>query len=386
VADHGEPTELHGLISRQIHLPESDPGHKRFATLFSDTPLHLEYGGELRGTIVAYETWGELKADKSNAILVLHALTGDSHAVGNAGPGHPTPGWWDGQIGPGMAIDTNRYYVVCPNVLGGCQGTTGPSSIDSSSMLPFGSRFPKITIRDQARLEIELSRYLGIERWQAVIGGSMGGMRALEHAVLEPDSTERLIVLATTASASAEQIALCSIQIEAIELDSNFHGGDYYSVGDGQGPTAGMMIARKLAMLSYRSDLEFGDRFGRTLVKGKEPLDPRAFEVESYLHYHGEKLNRRFDPNTYIALSRAMNSHDLGRDRGGVDRALGQIKARTFVAGIESDRLYPLYQQKEIASSIRATESFVGIESSYGHDGFLIEESAVATFINKALA
>ena len=191
--------------------PGDPPGHRRFVTLFEDEPLRLELGGTLSPVAVAYETWGELDRSRSNAVLIAHALTGDSHAAGPAGPGHRYPGWWDHSIGPGKDIDTNRWFVVCPNVLGGCQGTTGPSSIAPDGR-PYGSRFPRITIRDQVEVEVALADALGIERWAAVIGGSMGGMRALEWAVGHPDRLERAVVVACGAAASAEQIGLCSVQ------------------------------------------------------------------------------------------------------------------------------------------------------------------------------
>ena len=249
------------------------PGHRQFVTLFDgpDGPLELELGGTLSPIVVAYETWGELDRSKGNAVLVAHALTGDSHAAGPAGPGHRYPGWWDHSIGPGKDIDTDRWFVVCPNVLGGCQGTTGPSSPGPDGR-PYGSRFPTITIRDQVAVEVALADALGIDRWSAVVGGSMGGMRALEWAVGHPDRLERAVVVACGAAASAEEIGLCSVQNEAIRADPAFRGGDYYDAAPGEGPHRGMGIARRIGHLSYRSEPELATRFGRAPQPGEDPL------------------------------------------------------------------------------------------------------------------
>src|SRR5207302_9714815 len=298
--------------------PGDPAGRRRFVTLFEppDGPLELELGGTLSPVVVAYETWGELNRSRSrtNAVLVAHALTGDSHAAGPAGPGHRYPGWWDHSIGPGQDIDTNRWFVVCPNVLGGCQGTTGPSSAASDGS-PYGRRFPRITIRDQVAVEAALADALGIERWAAVIGGSMGGMRALEWAVGHPDRLERSVVVACGAAASAEQIGLCAVQNEAIRADPAFRGGDYYDAGPGEGPHRGMGLARRIGHLSYRSEPELALRFGRAPQPGEDPLATAEaaaaeghgrYAVESYLDHHADKLARRFDAGSYVVLSEAM--------------------------------------------------------------------------------
>ena len=250
---------------------------------------------------IAYETWGTLSPARDNAILVLHALTGDSHAAGPAEPGHRQPGWWDGMIGPGAPIDTDHFYVVCPNVLGGCQGTTGPAS-DAGDGRQYGSRFPRITIRDQVVVEAALADHLGVERWLAVVGGSMGGMRVLEWAVGFPERVARAVVVAVGAEATAEQIALCSVQIRAIEADPKWRGGDYYDAAPGDGPHVGLSIARGIGQISYRSELELDARFSREHQGDERPLDGGRYAVESYLDYHGEKLARRFDANTYLSL------------------------------------------------------------------------------------
>jgi homoserine O-acetyltransferase/O-succinyltransferase len=364
--------------------PGDPPGHRQFVTLFEDEPLRLEFGGTLSPVVVAYETWGELDRSKSNAVLIAHALTGDSHAAGPAGPGHRFPGWWDHSIGPGKDIDTNRWFVVCPNVLGGCQGTTGPSSLAPDGR-PYGSRFPTITIRDQVTVEAALADVLGIDRWAAVIGGSMGGMRALEWAVGYPERLERAVVVACGAAASAEQIGLCAVQNEAIRSDPAWRGGDYYDAGAGEGPHRGMGIARRIGHLSYRSESELASRFGRAAQPGEDPGDGGRYAVESYLDHHADKLARRFDAGSYVVLSEAMNHHDVGRGRGGLAAALARVRCKVAIAGIDSDRLYPLYLQHEMAELLPGHPEVTVISSLYGHDSFLIESDAVGAFIRAAL-
>ena len=300
-----------------VWLPGDDPGRRRFAVVSpgGDGGFSLEGGGELAKVDVAYEVWGALNEDRSNAILVLHALTGDSHAAGPAGPGHALVGWWDGLIGPGAAIDTNRYFVVCSNVLGGCQGTTGPAS-EGPDGERYGSRFPVITIRDQVAVEVALADSLGIETWAAVVGGSMGGMRVLEWCIAQPDRVARAVVLAVGAAASADQIALCSLQVRALRSDPAFQGGDYYDT-DAR-PVDGLSIARGIGQYTYRTGAEFEERFGRVPQDEEDPLKGGRYSIESYLQHHGEKLAQRFDPNSYVLLSEAMNHHDVGRGRGGI--------------------------------------------------------------------
>ena len=364
--------------------PGDEAGQRRFADLFTGEPLGLESGGSIGPVTVAYETWGRRAPDGDNAVLIEHALTGDSHAAGPAGPGHVSPGWWDPLIGPGAPIDTDRWWVVCPNTLGGCQGTTGPAS-PSTDGSPWGSRFPAVTIRDQVRVEAALADALGIGRWAAVVGGSMGGMRALEWAVTFPERVERLIALACGPAASAEQIALCSVQAQTIRLDPDFRGGDYYDAPSGQGPQLGLGLARRIGHISYRSELELAGRFGRDPQPGEDPLAGGRYAVESYLDHHAEKLGRRFDANSYLVLSRAMDHHDLGRGRGGVARALSVVTARSTVAAIDSDRLYPPRLQFEIAELLPDRPKVELIQSLHGHDGFLIESDQVGSVIATAL-
>jgi len=362
------------------------PGHRRFITLFDARPHVLETGGRLEHVTVAYETWGTLNADRSNALLVLHALTLDSHVAGPSGPGHRFEGWWDPLVGPGRPIDTDRFFVICPNVLGGCQGTTGPASTDPATGEPYGSRFPVVTIRDQVVMEAALADQLGITRWAAVVGGSMGGQRALEWAVAFPDRVPTAVILACGAQATAEEIALCSLQIRAIRSDPRFRDGDYYGAPAGEGPWRGMSLARGIGQVSYRSEIELDQRFGRGRQGDEQPLDGGRYAIESYLDYHGEKLASRFDANTYITLSQAMNHHDVGRGRGGIAAALRRISADVTIAGISSDRLYPLRLQVELAALIPRAGDVIVVDSLDGHDGFLTETEQVGAIVGTALA
>jgi homoserine O-acetyltransferase len=369
--------------------PGDDPGHRQFVT-FPDG-LKLEAGGRLASVTVAYETWGELAPDRSNAVLVLHALTGDSHAAGPAGAGHGDVGWWDGTVGPGCPIDTDRFFVVCPNVLGGCQGTTGPSSDHPDHRGPegggpYGSRFPTTTIRDQVALEVMLADELGIDCWFAVVGGSMGGMRVLEWAVGHRDRLERAVVISVGAQATAEEIALCHVQMKAIRADPKWRGGDYYDAEPGDGPHLGMTIAREIGHISYRTELELAARFGRDHQPGEEPFQGGRYTVQSYLEYHGDKLVRRFDANSYLVLSEAMNHHDVGRDRGGIATALATITAKVTIVGMSSDWLYPIRLQQELGELIPTATALEVVQTISGHDGFLVESAALASILARALA
>ncbi|MFF4751051.1 homoserine O-acetyltransferase MetX [Streptomyces sp. NPDC002514] len=356
------------------------PGRRQWYA--ADAPLPLEAGGELPDVRLAFETWGRLAPDGGNAVLVLHALTGDSHVGGAAGPGHPTPGWWDALVGPGLALDTDRWFVVAPNVLGGCQGSTGPASARPDGRT-WGGSFPFLTQRDQVAAEAALADALGVHRWALVVGGSMGGMRAVEWAVAHPERTGALLLLATTAAASAEQIAWAGGQLHAIRSDPHWQGGDYHDTG--RGPHTGLGLARRLAHVTYRSEPELGVRFGRAAQSGEDPWRGGRYQIESYLDHHAAKLVRRFDAASYVVLTEAMNAHDVGRDRGGVRAALGRVRARTLVAGVGSDRLYPLAQQAELSALIPAADRLRVIESPYGHDGFLIETEQVAALVREIL-
>jgi homoserine O-acetyltransferase len=366
---------------------DGDPaGNRQFLSIGR---FALERGAELPNVRVAYETFGELNSRRDNAVLVLHALTGDSHITGSSGPGHPTDGWWSDLVGSGKAIDTDRWFVVAPNMLGGCQGTTGPASLAPAGV-EWGAQFPFVTIRDQVAAQVSFSDALGIDRWAAVIGGSMGGMQALEWAVGYPERVERVAIMSAPELSSADQIALNSVQVDAIQLDPKFADGDYYNASDGEGPYRGLALARRMALLNYRSPTELNDRFERSWQSGISPLgDGGRYAVESYLDFHGNKFTRRFDANSYITLANAMNSHDIGRGRGGVAAALAAVTARALVLGIDTDRLFPIGHQQLIAASlpntIHGAEAII-LESPFGHDGFLIETELVGKHIAELLA
>ena len=366
---------------------DGDPvGERRFAAFGAFT---TESGQELPGIRIAYETWGELNEKRDNAILISHALTGDSHVRGEAAPGHATAGWWDDVVGPGAAIDTDRWFVVAPNILGGCQGSTGPASVAPDGY-EWASRFPYLTVRDQVAAQVRLADVLGIDRWAAVVGGSMGGMHALEWAITHPERVRRLAILASPPASTADQIASNMLQLEAIRMDPRFEGGEYYDAAIGEGPHRGLAIARRMAMLNYRSPIELNSRFQRSWQSDLSPLGHGGrFAVESYLDFHGNKFTRRFDANSYITLVEAMNSHDVGRDRGGIEDALRTVTATTLVLGIDTDRLFPLEGQHRIARSIPNTldgDEAVVITSDFGHDGFLIETDVVGDHLRRLLA
>ena len=369
--------------------PGDAPGRRQFAQIPPELVFALEaggtFGGPERPLTIAYESWGELNADASNAILVLHALTGDSHVLGPEGNGHPTPGWWEGLVGPGLAIDTNRFFVLAPNVLGGCQGTTGPSSIAPDGR-PWGSRFPVITVRDQVAVEAALADLLGITRFYGVVGGSMGGMRGLEWAVSFPERVARLVVMACGAAATAEQIALCHVQADAVRTDVHFNGGDYYGARPGEGPWRGLGVARQIGQISYRTRTEFVERFDREHQLDEDPLHGGRYAIEGYLDHHAAKLAWRFDANSYLVLSRAMDHHDVGRGRGGIARALERVTAATTVIGFDSDRLYCLDEQAVLAELIPHANPLVALSSPYGHDAFLLEIDDLTPWVAQALA
>ena len=366
---------------------EGDPvGRRRFLTIATDHPFVLSGGGSLERVTLAYETWGELGPDASNAILVCHALTGDSHAAGSIAPGHPSEGWWNDLIGPGCAIDTSKYFVVCVNTLGGCQGTTGPSSIDPATGQPYGSRFPAVTIRDIVRTQAAVADHLGVDRWHSIVGGSMGGMQVLEWGVMYPDRVRSLAPLASTVAASAQQVAWSAVGRTALALDARWRGGDYYDAEPGDGPHAGLAIARAIAQITYRSEVVFADRFHRELVDPHRVYELwDRFQVESYLDHHGEKLVRRFDANSYVILNRAMDLHDIGWGRGGVRAALQRLNGPVMTLSISSDALYPPYQQREMVELLEDMGidcDYRVVESDQGHDGFLLEAAAVGEVLS----
>jgi len=366
---------------------DGDPvGDRRFASIGT---VRTEGGAEIPHVRIAYETFGELNERRDNAILVFHALTGDSHLAGDAGPGHPTDGWWGDVVGPGRALDTERYCIVAPNVLGGCQGSTGPASL-APDHTEWGGRFPYLTIRDQVSAAAAFADALGIERFVAAIGGSVGGMHALEWGLMHPGRAERLAVIAAPPVTTADQIGLNLVQLEAIRTDPAWRGGNYYDAPDGVGPHHGLATARRLALLNYRSNTELDERFGRAWQSAVSPLGGGGrFAVESYLDFHGNKFTRRFDANSYLTLVQAMNSHDVGRGRGGVEQALQTLTLPTLVLGIPSDRLFTIDGQDQIAR--HSPGSLDGplatrLDSPFGHDSFLIEHDLVGAQLERLLS
>ncbi|MUK02950.1 homoserine O-acetyltransferase [Vibrio cholerae] len=348
------------------------PAGDGFLHLAPIGPLVLEAGGELPDVQLAFETWGRLNRDASNAVLVQHALTGSSHVARGASE---EEGWWDGLVGPGRTVDTDRYFVVSINMLGGCYGSTGPAS-PAPDGSPWGSRFPFVTIRDAVRAESLLADRLGIARWHSVLGGSMGGARALEWALMYPQRVERCAVIACTAASSAEQIAFAQAQVQAIRLDPAYRGGDYY---DGPHPDAGLGIARRIAHITYRSEHELEARFGRAEQGGEQALGaalPAArgrYQVESYLDHQADKLVDRFDANSYVILTEALVSHDAARDRGSLDDALGAATSEFFIAAVDTDRLYFPEQARRLAAGLPGDVPVHMISSPVGHDAFLTQ-------------
>lgn len=370
--------------------PGDPVGARRFLAVNPGRPFALEGGGLLREAVVAYETWGTLSPDRDNAVLVCHALTGDSHASGGLIPGHPSPGWWNGFVGPGQPIDTERYFVVCVNVIGGAQGSTGPASPHPDDGRPWGSRFPVVSIRDMVRTQAVVADHLGVQEWAAVIGGSMGGMQVLEWGVMYPDRARSLIAIATAAAASAHQIGWWSSGRRAIRIDPKWRGGDYYDAEPGDGPHEGLATARMMSMMTFRSDDVFNARFGREVV---EPIDGfslwQRFQVERYIEYQGDKLVRRFDANTYLLLTKAMDLHDLARGRGGLEAAFERLRSPLLSIGINSDILYPAHQAREIArvaGQVGVAADYAEIDSPHGHDAFLIELDVLGDVVTKFLA
>ncbi len=342
-----------------------------------DEPFFFESGKSIPSVSVAYETYGTLNDEGTNAILICHALTGDSHASNYNNP-EERAGWWDGLIGKGKAFDPEKYFVVCSNFIGGCYGTSGPASLNPSTNKTYKTNFPQMTVRDMVNLQYKLNNYLGIKKIKTITGGSLGGMQALEWALIYPDVVESIIPMATSAQHSAWAIGLNEIQRKAIMDDPVYDKGDYEVQ-----PFKGLSTARMLAMMSYRSDVNFQEKFGRN-IKSNENSSKPFFDVESYLHYQGQKLVNRFDANTYIYITRAMDLHDVALGRGSLEETLGRIKAKTLCIGIDTDLLYPAAEQKKIAQLIPGSEYFE-IKTPYGHDAFLIEFDQLNNSVSKFL-
>ncbi len=371
-----------GPIPASAAWREGDhPGRRKFFDL-GDLPLEADPMGTLASVTLAYETWGTLNQDHSNAIYVAHALTGDSHVWGPAEPGHHTGGWWNAMVGPGKPIDPTRHFIVSANVIGGCQGTTGPASAHPQDGKPWGSRFPYVTMRDMVAAEIRLADHLGIDKWRLMTGPSMGGMRAIEWAVTVPERVGAIAPVGSTGATTADQIAWSTSQLSAIKADPKFRDGDYYEAADGDGPHVGMGIARMIAHTTYRSESELAERFGRNYQGGGDPLGKGGqFAVQSYLAHHARKLARRFDANTYVRLAQAIQSHDVGRDRGGVETALARYTGPALIVAVDSDRLYPLKNSQRLDASLSGSNGVKVVHSPVGHDGFLVESGQLNAFM-----
>jgi len=382
-------SSLHGndATSADAAVRASGPQH---CTL--EDGIDLVSGKRIPQVDVTYETWGELDEHGTNAVLVCHALTGDSHvATGPGANGEERAGWWEVMVGPGKTFDTEKYFVVCANVLGGCSGTTGPGSIDTATGLPYGLTFPLVTIEDMVNTQAALLDRLGVAKLVAVVGGSVGGMQALAWAKLYPERVRTCIGVATTPRLGAQAIGFNEVGRQAILADPNFRHGDYY--GKPQ-PEQGLAIARMVGHITYLSDESMRAKFGRRLQdRAYHAFDfVTEFEVESYLSYQGRKFVERFDANTYLYMTKAMDYFDLASGFNSVHEALADSPVRWLLLTFSSDWLFPTYQTKGLVDALRATGrevSFAEIPSPYGHDAFLLEPEEqrryVEPFLERAL-
>ncbi|MDR3204183.1 MAG: homoserine O-acetyltransferase [Deltaproteobacteria bacterium] len=392
-----------GEPSKDIHRPDhpSSVGwvaHQR-VELFNDNPLNLEAGGSLSSVITEYETYGLLNSKRNNAVLILHALTGDAHVAGwdSAPEGDLReyrkfkPGWWDQMVGPSKAIDTDRFFVVCGNVLGSCYGTVGPSSVNPKTNKAWGLSFPVVTVGDWARHQAALLDYLGLDYVQCVLGGSMGGQVALELALAYPERFKGLIILSAGHRVTTQGLAFNAVGRRAILTDSNFNNGDYY---DGPRPLSGLAAARMMAQITYLSEESMGHKFGRRL-RGKDSPDFTLtgveFEMESYLNHQADSFVKRYDANSYLYLTRAMDYYDAAAKWGGgiLAETAAIIQARTLMVSFSSDWLFPPDLCRELVSAMclaRRPVSYVNIPSRYGHDAFLVETEQVRRLIHGFLA
>jgi len=387
-------------IAQHESLDEHSVGivQTRYTTLFEPpNPLVLEGGQHLGPITVAYETYGELAPARDNAIFVCHALTGDAHVAGKHTADSRKPGWWDGLVGPGKALDTNKYFVICANVLGGCQGTTGPSCRNPETGEPYGLRFPFITVGDIVEVHAALVRSLGVEKLLAVIGGSLGGMQVLDWVARYPDSVHCAICLASAAKLSAQGIAFNAVGRRAITTDPHFANGDYY--GDGQskygdvGPRFGLALARMVAHITYLSEASIERKFGRDLQHSDhlayDLQRETEFKIESYLHYQGKRFIERFDANSYLYLTRAMDYFDLAQRYKSLQTALGRTNARFLITSYHTDWLFPSSQSREIVQALIETRrhvTYLELESVFGHDSFLIEIEQLEELVTPLLA
>jgi homoserine O-acetyltransferase/O-succinyltransferase len=359
---------------------------RRYATWLE--PLVLDSGTTLAPITLAYETYGELSPACDNAILLLHALSGDAHAAGRHSQADVKPGWWDSMVGPGRPFDTEQYFVICSNVIGGCQGSTGPHTLDPATGRPYGARFPVVTIADMVRAQARLLDRLGIRQLLAVAGGSMGGFQALEWATTYPERVRGAILLASSARSSPQTVAWNAIGRRAIVSDPRWHGGDYY---DGEPPVDGLAVARMIGHITYLSEPSLERKFGRTFQKSDRPSFTleREFVLESYLEHQGASFNARFDANSYLYITKAMDYWDLPAQYGSLDAALERSRARFLLLSFTSDWLYPTAESLVIADALRRLGrpvEHVELESIAGHDAFLVDYEAQGPIIEDFLA
>lgn len=351
----------------------------QYADLFTpESPLRLAGGSTLPKVRVAYQTYGTLNANKDNAIFICHALTGDAHVAGRHAPTDKKPGWWDEMVGPGRCLDTNSYFLICANVIGGCQGSTGPESLDPETNSPYGLNFPFLTIADMVDAHVELLKSLGIHHLLGIIGGSLGGMQVLEWTSRYPEMVDAAVVLASAATLSAQGIAFNAVGRRAIYADPHFNGGDYYN--QQEKPRFGLALARMIAHITYLSEASIEKKFGRRLQHRPEYafelLQETEFQIESYLHYQGDKFVERFDANSYLYLTRAMDYFDLAREYGSLQNAFAPSQASYLIASYNTDWLFPTDQSQELVTALLAQNKQVScmeFDSPYGHDAFLLE-------------
>ncbi len=361
---------------------------RQYFTFAEDEPMPLDSGETLGPITLAYETYGQLNAERTNAILIVHALSGDAHAAGYRSENDQEPGWWDDCIGPGKAFDTNKYFVICSNVIGGCQGSTGPSSVNPKTGQPYGLKFPVITIADMVRAQRYLIDHLGIDQLLAVAGGSMGGMQVLQWAVSYPDRVRSVLPLATTARHSPMLIAFSEVGRQAIYADPNWNGGDYYGRTP---PNAGLAVARMVGHITYLSEESMHQKFSRRLQsRERYGYDFETdFAIESYLRYKGSRFTERFDANTYLYVTKAMDYFDLANGRGSLAEAFRNSAHITYlVVSFTSDWLYPAYHSKELVSALTAVGAdvtYCNLQSSWGHDAFLLEVETMTRLISDFL-
>lgn len=361
---------------------------KNFTFGEDSNPLELDCGKTLSPVNIRYETYGELNAGKSNAVLILHALTGDAHVAGYHSESDKKPGWWDKMVGPGKAFDTDKYFIVCSNVIGGCTGSTGPRSINPKTGKPYNMDFPFITISDMVRAQHRLMEHLEIEKWLSIAGGSMGGMQALQWSVDYPEAVGSVMAIATTPCLSPQSIAFDWVGRQAIMSDANWKDGEYE---DGEYPHKGLAIARMVAHITYLSDESMDKKFGRRLQEEEElTFDfSRSFQVESYLDYQGQRFVERFDANSYLYISRAMDYYDISKKGDGdLKAAFTNVTSPFLVVSFSSDWLFPKSHSRELVKALRNNNidvTYCDIDSSYGHDAFLLEIDTLGNLVSSFL-